>query len=105
MNMDNKHVPPAQKPPIGYVHISPADAPAWHDIIESIRTAKQDSNGRFQNWRNMLDQRQEKELGFAALYAQQFNHGTTGHNQLLLIARLGNIIDFILDNYMLVPKD
>lgn len=45
-------------------------------------------------WRTMLlDERQQKEIKFAELYAQDFNHGTTGHNQLLLVARLAELLD------------
>lgn len=45
-------------------------------------------------WRTaLLDDRQQKEVKLADLYARDFNHGTTGHNQLLLIARLAELLD------------
>lgn len=46
------------------------------------------------NWREgMIDERQRKEVAFSELYAAEFNHGTTGHNQLMLIARLAELLD------------
>lgn len=45
------------------------------------------------NWRAQLDQRQQKEIAFAELYARDYNHGTTGHNALLLINRLTELLD------------
>lgn len=44
-------------------------------------------------WRNLLDERQRKEIAFAELYVAHFGHGTTGHNQLILIARLAQLLD------------
>lgn len=41
-------------------------------------------------WMDDLDERQRKEIRFARLYAEQFGHGTDGHNRLLLIARLSD---------------
>lgn len=86
-------------------YISPADAPAWHSIIEMIRTAKLLENGAFARWTDMLSERDQKEVKLALLYADQFAHGTTGHMQLMLINNLCRIVDFILDNYQLTPKD
>jgi hypothetical protein len=45
------------------------------------------------NWREQLDDRQQKEVAFAELYAKDFKHGTTSHNQFLLIARLALLLD------------
>lgn len=44
-------------------------------------------------WRSELDERQLKELKLAIIYAEDFHHGTTGHNQLMLIAKLAEILD------------
>ena len=44
-------------------------------------------------WDELLDERQRKELALAILYAREFAHGTTGHNQLMLIARLAEMLD------------
>jgi hypothetical protein len=47
------------------------------------------------DWQSLLDERQRKEISFAQIYAREYNHGTTGHNQLLLINRLVELLDQI----------
>lgn len=46
-----------------------------------------------QDWRNQLDDRQQKEVALAETYVRDFNHGTTGHNQLILVATLAELLD------------
>jgi len=41
-------------------------------------------------WKELLDDRQLKEVKFAQIYASEFHHGTDGHNRLMLI-------DFLVD--------
>lgn len=56
------------------------------------------------DWRDtLIDDRQRKEVTFAELYAADFNHGTTGHNQLMLIARLAELLDVAVGNKELPP--
>lgn len=45
------------------------------------------------NWTNELDERQCKEIAFARAYATSFSHGTDGHNRLLLIAKMAELLD------------
>lgn len=46
------------------------------------------------SWIDTLDDRQQKEMKLARLYAtKEFSHGTTGHNALLLIAKLAELLD------------
>jgi hypothetical protein len=45
------------------------------------------------SWRQMLDERQRKAIAFAETYVRDFNHGTIGHNDLVLIARLAELLD------------
>lgn len=60
-------------------------------MIEDEKTLNADGSW---NWQvDLLDERQRKELAFARLYAADFSHGTDGHNRLLLLARLADIID------------
>ena len=35
-------------------------------------------------WRQMLDERQRKAIAFAETYVRDFNHGTVGHNEMVL---------------------
>lgn len=45
------------------------------------------------NWRAQFSEREQKEIRFAELYAAEYSHGTTGHNALLLIAKLAGLLD------------
>lgn len=45
------------------------------------------------NWLNNFDERQQKEIEFCRLYAQDFGHGTDGHNAKLIIARMATLLD------------
>lgn len=51
-----------------------------------------------------LSERDLKEIAFARLYAQDFQHGTDGHNRLLIIARLTNILEDQFNATMLPDK-
>ena len=44
-------------------------------------------------WRAALDERQRKTIAFAEIYVRDFNHGTVGHNDLVLIAKLAELLD------------
>lgn len=44
-------------------------------------------------WMNELDERQQKEVTLARVYATSFAHGTDGHNRLLLIAKLTDMLN------------
>lgn len=87
-------------------HIAPVDAPAWTTLLDDIQNGRIGVQDRPVDWRDNLPERQRQELDLAALYnTPEFRHGTTGHNQLILIDELATFIDFILDNYQLTPKD
>jgi hypothetical protein len=45
------------------------------------------------NWRQELDERQRKEVLLAQEYARNYAHGTTGHMQLMLIAKMAELLD------------
>ena len=45
-------------------------------------------------WTKTLDGRQLSEVRLARLYASQFAHGTAGHNRLMLIAQMADLLDF-----------
>ena len=42
---------------------------------------------------NGLTDRDCKEIAFARLYASDFRHGTDGHNRLLIIAKLAELLE------------
>lgn len=43
-------------------------------------------------WLKHFDERQQKEIDFARLYASDFRHGTDGHNAKLIIAQMAEIL-------------
>jgi hypothetical protein len=45
------------------------------------------------NWRDHLDERQQKDVDFSTLYVGQYNHGIVGHNLYALIARMALLLD------------
>jgi hypothetical protein len=47
---------------------------------------------KFEMWISQLTEREQKEVAFARVYAEQFAHGTAGHNRLLLIAKLADLL-------------
>lgn len=44
-------------------------------------------------WRIHFDERQRKEIAFAQLYARDFHHGTSGHNDMMIIAKMAELLD------------
>lgn len=45
------------------------------------------------DWRYAFDDRSMTEIKFAQEYLDKFNHGTTGHNALVIIAKLAKLLD------------
>ena len=45
------------------------------------------------DWKSNFNDRELKEIEFCVLYAQQFNHGTVGHNAKTIIATMVSILD------------
>lgn len=43
-------------------------------------------------WLSVFDDRQQAEIGLAVLYAEQFAHGTDGHNVKLIIAKMVTLL-------------
>lgn len=44
-------------------------------------------------WMGGLTERENKEIAFALHYAENFAHGTTGHNALMLLAKLAKLLN------------
>lgn len=45
------------------------------------------------DWKKAFDERQLKEIEFCRLYTKNFNHGTVGHNEKIIIAKLADLLD------------
>lgn len=56
------------------------------------------------SWMQLLDDRQRKEVEFAHIYAKDFKHGTDGHNRLLLIDALVNMLNRAEANGVIIQK-
>lgn len=44
-------------------------------------------------WETHFDERQRKEIAFCLVYADNFGHGTDGHNIRLIVARMAQLLD------------
>ena len=45
------------------------------------------------DWLNEFDTRQQIQIEFSALYAQDYHHGADGHNSMIIIAKMASILD------------
>lgn len=45
------------------------------------------------DWKSNFDERELKEIEYAVIYKQQFNHGTLGHNIRIIVAKMVSILD------------
>jgi len=55
-------------------------------------------------WIENFDERQKKEIEFAKLYADKFDHGTDGHNAKLIMAKMAKMLDNIEAAMTPVPE-
>ncbi len=62
--------------------------PDW----ESVKDAIEDGS-----WQLFFDERQCKEIRFDRLYANEYSHGTDGHNARLIIAKMADLLDVIFE--------
>ncbi len=44
-------------------------------------------------WLEAFDTRQQKEIDLARLYAAQYDHGTPGHQDYVIISKLAALLD------------
>lgn len=44
-------------------------------------------------WFDEFDERQQKEIELALVYAEHFHHGTDGHNAKMIIAKLVELLE------------
>lgn len=50
------------------------------------------------NWRDLLDDRQQKQVEWSKLYEMDYHHGDDGHNAKLLIAKMADMLDAMSQN-------
>jgi hypothetical protein len=49
--------------------------------------------GPDKSWENHFTPREIQEIKFAEIYAKDFAHGTTGHNALMIIAKMAALLN------------
>lgn len=75
--------------------------PAWEDLTDKIREAWDNAANRVAGrppipdpaWLSSFDERQQNQIRFARLYAREFHHGADGHNNMLIIAKMAELLD------------
>lgn len=50
-------------------------------------------DAHIQDWRDRLDEREQRHVAFCREYAEHFAHGVTGHHDYLLIAKLTQALE------------
>lgn len=53
------------------------------------------ANAFIPEWAKMFTERQLKEINFSIVYAEDFNHGTDGHNAKIIIAKMAKMLSAI----------
>lgn len=51
------------------------------------------STQEWYDWITLFDERERKEIEFALTYARDFHHGTNGHNALMIIAKMAQLLN------------
>lgn len=44
------------------------------------------------SWKDVFDERQLKDIAFCQVYAKNFGHGADGHNRMLVVAKMVEVI-------------
>jgi hypothetical protein len=44
-------------------------------------------------WTVGFDERQRKQIAFARVYARDYKHGADGHNNMVIIAQMADLLD------------
>lgn len=72
---------------------------SWHQMLETMK------DGHV-NWRDLLDERQQKQVEWSQLYAKDYHHGDEGHNSKLIIAKMADMLDSMSRSIKIdVPKE
>jgi hypothetical protein len=44
-------------------------------------------------WQARFDERANKQISFARVYAKEYHHGADGHNNMMIIAQMADLLD------------
>lgn len=53
----------------------------------------------------LFTDRQQQEIKLAGVYAADFAHGTTGHNQLMLISQMSDMLNWLEKHHTDVAEE
>lgn len=80
--------------------------PEWADLTAIIRAAWEAAAQRIidativvhahqdENWfMGEFDERQKSQINFSRLYAADYHHGADGHNNMMIIAKMADLLD------------
>lgn len=65
----------------------------WQKTIKGGQPAPGPNPTPPTDWLSNFDERQRKEIALCRLYAKDFAHGTVGHNEKMIIAKLAELLD------------
>lgn len=72
--------------------------PAWADLTDKIREAWENAATSVNDgWAGHLDERQLSQVRFSIIYARDFHHGADGHNNMMIIAKLVELLGGLTD--------
>ena len=54
---------------------------------------------QIEGWLSNFDEREQSEIEFSQFYFDKFNHGTTGHNDKVIIAKMAKLLDAIQGDF------
>lgn len=67
--------------------------PKWEDLTDKIREAWEAAAIVVNDgWFGQFDKRQQDQIRFAVLYAKDFHHGADGHNNMMIIAKMVELL-------------
>ncbi len=72
--------------------------PIWQNLPDNVKVAWQtaaQANNPVTVWLNNFDERQRAQISFARLYASNYHHGADGHNNMLIISKMADLLDAI----------
>ncbi len=78
-------------PYLSWDALSPTEKDKWESVAFGVNDG----------WFGHFDERQQAQIRFAVLYAKDFHHGADGHNNMMIIAKmvelLGGIFEVVLE--------
>ncbi len=67
--------------------------PQWADLTDTIRAAWEAAAASVNDgWSGQFDERQLNQIRFSMIYAKDFHHGADGHNNMMIIAKMVELL-------------